>query len=96
MCIVPEKRQEVTTEGGLKLSQKNLKKIINKLQYYKIEVSLFINPNIKDVISSYKLGADAVEIHTGSFAKAIKNKNKKITNEFKRLKIANLNVTKLK
>ena len=97
VCIVPEKRQEVTTEGGLKLSQKNLKKIINKLQYYKIEVSLFINPNIKDVISSYKLGADAVEIHTGSFAKAIKNKNKKkITNEFKKIKNCKLECDKTK
>ena len=87
VCIVPEKRREVTTEGGLKLSQQKLKKIIKKLQNYKIEVSLFINPNIKDIKYSYKLGADAVEIHTGSFAEAVKSNNKKkIISEFNKIK----------
>ena len=87
VCIVPEKRREVTTEGGLKLSQKNLKKIIKKLQNYKIEVSLFIDPNIEDIKNSYKLGADAIEIHTGSFSEAIKSKNKKkIVSEFNKIR----------
>tara|TARA_A100001011_G_scaffold400485_1_gene515396 strand:+ start:4134 stop:4853 length:720 start_codon:yes stop_codon:yes gene_type:complete len=87
VCIVPEKRQEITTEGGLKLSKKNLKPIIKNLQKNKIQVSLFINPNIKDIKMSNKLGVNAVEIHTGSFAKALKNNNKKkIISEFNKIK----------
>ena len=83
VCIVPEKRREVTTEGGFNLTQKNLKKLINKLKKNNIEVSLFINPSVKDVRNSYKLGVNAIEIHTGSFAKAIKAKNKnKLNYEF--------------
>ena len=97
VCIVPEKRQEITTEGGLKLSQKNLKKIIKKLQKYKIEVSLFINPNIKDIQNSHKLGADAIEIHTGSFANALKKKNKKkIIIEFNKIRKCSLECDKIK
>jgi len=87
VCIVPEKRQEITTEGGLNLNQKNLKNIIQKLKNKKIEVSLFINPNLKDVKRSRILGANAVEIHTGAFASYLKNKNKIKTNiEFKKIK----------
>ena len=47
VCIVPEKRREITTEGGLNLAQKNLNKLINNLKKNNIEVSLFINPSIK-------------------------------------------------
>lgn len=87
VCIVPEKRQEITTEGGLNLNQKNLKNIIQKLKNKKIEVSLFINPNLKDVKRSNILGASAVEIHTGAFASFLKNKNKKKADiEFKKIK----------
>ena len=87
VCIVPEKRQEITTEGGLNLNQKNLKNIIQKLKNKKIEVSLFINPNLKDVKRSRILGANAVEIHTGAFAFSLKNKNKNKANiEFKKIK----------
>lgn len=87
VCIVPEKRQEITTEGGLNLNQKNLKNIIQKLKNKKIEVSLFINPNSKDVKRSHILGANAVEIHTGAFASSLKNKNKNKANiEFKKIK----------
>ncbi len=97
VCIVPEKRKEVTTEGGLKLSQKKLKKIINKLKKNKIEVSLFINPNIKDVKNSYQLNVDAIEIHTGSFAKAINIKNKKkIISEFNKIKKCKIECDKTK
>ena len=87
VCIVPEKRKELTTEGGLNLKNNNLFKIINKLKKKNIEVSLFINPSLKDVNYSYQLGADAVEIHTGNFAKAIKDNNrKKIFLEFNKIK----------
>ena len=78
VCIVPEKRQEITTEGGLNL-KKNYKKIfyiINKLNNNKIRTSLFINPSIQDIKLSKTLGANCVEIHTGKLSNLIKNKKK--------------------
>ena len=69
VCIVPEKRQEITTEGGLNLISKfsYLKKIIKQLKDKKIRVSLFIEPKIKDIQISKKLGANCVELHTGKY-----------------------------
>lgn len=97
VCIVPEKRREVTTEGGLKLSQKNLKFIIKKLKSRNIEVSLFINPSAKDVIRSNELNSDAIEIHTGMFSAAIKKKNKlKIEKEFNKIKKCKIECDKTK
>lgn len=97
VCIVPEKRREVTTEGGLKLSQKNLKFIIKKLKSKNIEVSLFINPSVKDVIRSNELNSDAIEIHTGMFSAAIKKKNKlKIEKEFNKIKKCKIECDKTK
>ena len=77
ICIVPEKRKEVTTEGGLNLNynKKFLKKIILKLKKNKSRVSLFIEPSLKDVNESRKLNVDCVEIHTGKLCNLI-NKNK--------------------
>ena len=77
ICIVPEKRQEITTEGGLNLNFKKnfLKKIINKLKKNNSRVSLFVEPNLNDVKESKNLNADCVEIHTGKFCNLI-NKNK--------------------
>jgi pyridoxine 5-phosphate synthase len=72
VCLVPEKRQEVTTEGGLdvkKLSKK-LSKLIPAFQKKGIRVSLFIEPDVKTVEWSKKLGADAIEIHTGQYCHA--------------------------
>ena len=86
VCIVPEKRKEITTEGGLNLKQKNLQSIIKKLKKNKIEVSLFVNPKVKDVISANKMGVDAVELHTGSFANAVKSQQlQKINFELKKI-----------
>lgn len=97
VCIVPEKRREVTTEGGLKLSQKNLKFIIKKLKSKNIEVSLFINPSAKDVIRSNELNSDAIEIHTGMFSAAIKKRNKlKIEKEFNKIKKCKIECDKTK
>jgi pyridoxine 5-phosphate synthase len=69
VCLVPEKRQEVTTEGGLnvKKHKKTLAKIIEGFQKKKIKVSLFIEPDPKVVQLSYELGAQAVELHTGRY-----------------------------
>ena len=78
VCIVPEKRREITTEGGLNIKKnaRFLKKIIEKLKKNKIRVSLFIEPKISDVNLSKKLGAHCVELHTGKFCHLF-NKNKK-------------------
>ncbi len=72
VCLVPEKRQELTTEGGLDVSrnQKHLRSVIQKLKKTGIRVSLFIEPSQKAVESSQDLGGDAVELHTGRFCLA--------------------------
>ena len=69
VCIVPEKRNEVTTEGGLKLKKNSfyLKKIISKLKKNDIRVSLFIDPKIIDINLAKAFGADCIELHTGKF-----------------------------
>ena len=69
ICIVPEKREEITTEGGLNLNYKKnfLKKMILKLKENGSRVSLFIEPNLKDVEMAHYLNADCVELHTGRF-----------------------------
>jgi len=87
ICIVPEKRKEITTEGGLNLSHnKNfLKNLIKKLKKNKSRVSLFIEPSLRDVLAAKKLNADCVEIHTGKFCNLI-NKKKKYKNELKKIK----------
>ena len=76
VCIVPEKRAEITTEGGLKLNikKRSLKNIIAKLKMKGIRVTLFIEPKIKDVILSKALGSNCVELHTGSFCNSYKKK----------------------
>ena len=76
ICIVPEKRKEITTEGGLNLS-KNLNKIKNiiiEFKKKKIRTSLFIDPNLKDVKIAKKLNADCIELHTGKISDLIKSK----------------------
>ena len=89
ICIVPEKRQEITTEGGLNLNFKKnfLKKIISKLKKNKSRVSLFVEPNLNDIKESKNLNADCVEIHTGKFCNLV-NKNKNYKNELKKIKAA--------
>ena len=89
ICIVPEKRKEITTEGGLNLNynKKFLRNIINKLKKNKSRVSLFIEPSIKDIKESKSLNADCVEIHTGKLCNLI-NKNKNYKNELTKIKKA--------
>ena len=78
VCFVPEKRKEITTEGGLNLSKnKNkLKSFIKKLNDRKIRTSLFINPKISDVKLAKLVGANCVELHTGRISNKIKNRVK--------------------
>jgi len=72
VTLVPEKRAELTTEGGLDLikSRKKIKKAIDMIQSRGIPVSLFINPSVSDILISKELGAQMVEIHTGLYANA--------------------------
>jgi len=76
VCIVPENRKEITTEGGLNIN-KNYKKIstvIKKLNINKIRTSLFVNPNLKDIKLAKKIGTRCIEIHTGKISNKVKKK----------------------
>ncbi|MBI3314081.1 MAG: pyridoxine 5'-phosphate synthase [Candidatus Omnitrophica bacterium] len=79
VCVVPEKRQEVTTEGGLDAikNERALKKIIPGFKKNKIEVSLFIDPSFKQIEAAKRTGAQAIEIHTGAYADARGGKHPK-------------------
>ncbi len=87
VCIVPENRKEITTEGGLNLkkNKKKIKKIISSFKKKKIRTSLFINPSLDDIKLTKELGADCVEIHTGRLANLVKLK-KKYFNELNKIK----------
>ena len=89
ICIVPEKRKEITTEGCLNLNyrRKFLATIIKKLKKNRSRVSLFIEPNLKDIKDSKNLNADCVEIHTGKFCNLV-NKNKNYKKELVKIKNA--------
>ncbi len=86
ICIVPEKRKEITTEGGLNLikNKKKLQKIIARFKKQNIRTSLFINPSILDIKISKEIKADCVEIHTGRVANLVKL-NKSYSNELKKI-----------
>jgi|TARA_B100002003_G_scaffold186576_1_gene175042 pyridoxine 5-phosphate synthase len=87
VCIVPEKREELTTEGGLNIvnDYSNLKKIIHSLKKKGIRTSLFIEPKVSDIKKSKELGADCIELHTGKFCNLF-NLNKDYSNEFIKIK----------
>ncbi len=72
VTLVPEKRIELTTEGGLDVmgQKEHLKETVKKISGAGIPVSLFINPSIADIDISKEIGADMVEIHTGLYANA--------------------------
>jgi len=72
VCLVPEKRQEVTTEGGLNVAgaSKSLKGTVARLKKAGIAVSLFVDPDARQIKASADLGADIVELHTGTYANA--------------------------
>ncbi len=89
ICIVPEKRKEITTEGGLNLDYKKkfLQQIISKLIKNDSRVSLFIEPNSIDIKKAKNLNVQCIEIHTGRFCNLV-NENKNYKNELKRIKKA--------
>ena len=96
ICIVPEHRKEVTTEGGLNLikNKKKLSKIIKRFKKIKIRTSLFINPTLNDIKLSKELNADCVEIHTGKISNLVKLK-KKYNSELDRIKKCSILAKKL-
>jgi len=86
VCIVPEKREEITTEGGLNLKKNfsTIKKIVSKLNKNKIRSSLFINPSLKDIELSKQINSKCIELHTGTISRKVKRK-KKYDKELKKI-----------
>src|ERR1700737_958801 len=79
VCLVPEKREEVTTEGGLDvLTQRaELEPTIKRLQTAGIRVSLFVDPTLEQIDAAGELGVEMVELHTGKLANAFSEKIEK-------------------
>ena len=96
VCIVPENRKEITTEGGLNINKnKNkIKNIVITFKKKKIRTSLFINPSLSDIRLTKLIGADCVEIHTGKLANLVKSK-KKYQREYLRIKSCSVLASKL-
>jgi pyridoxine 5-phosphate synthase len=86
--LVPERRQEITTEGGLDVASQPeaVKKIVKRLQDRGIAVSLFLDPDPKQIESAFKTGCDAIELHTGCYALA--DTEKKRSTELHRIQTA--------
>jgi len=82
VTLVPEKREEITTEGGLKLTDA-LEPQIKEIKEAGIEVSVFIEPDLEMIEFAEKIGADAVEIHTGKYANL--NSKKEIEAEVEKI-----------
>jgi len=85
-CIVPERREELTTEGGLNVKDQmnHLKKIILPIIKIKTRLSLFVDPDKTQIKAASELGVSAVEIHTGQYAEAFRVNNYK--NELNKIK----------
>lgn len=87
-CLVPEKREERTTEGGLDVAgqEANLKPVVGDLKAAGIRVSLFIEPDARAIAAAARLGADIVELHTGSYCeRALDNDARGVAHEVARL-----------
>ncbi len=80
VCLVPERRQEVTTEGGLDVvgNLQALARTRKKLNDAGIEVSLFIAPDLQQIAAAARVGAQFIELHTGAFAEHFNQKQKQI------------------
>jgi len=88
ICLVPEKRQEITTEGGLNVADQaaSLEPFIDTLQSAGIRVSLFIDPDESQIVASHAVGASVIELHTGAYAEA--RSAPQVSAELSRLEIA--------
>ena len=87
ICLVPENRNEITTEGGLNLkkNKNKIKKILEIFNRNNIRTSLFINPSLQDIKLSKTLGSKCIEIHTGKISNKIKEK-KNYSRELNKIK----------
>jgi pyridoxine 5-phosphate synthase len=87
VTLVPEKREEITTEGGLNVAsyRNRLIEVIQRLKKASISVSLFVDPNLDVIKDSKDVGADAIEIHTGQYSNA---KGKLLSVELDKIKTA--------
>lgn len=94
-CIVPEKRQELTTEGGLDVKGQfeKIKQFVQPLVQKGILVSLFIDPDMAQVESAFNTGSQFIELHTGAYAEAFGTEHEEI--EFQKLKSATLHAQTL-
>ena len=92
VTLVPESREELTTEGGLKMStvfEDFQQRVFPKIHATDIEISLFVDPNAEDIELANELGSDAIELHTGTYANSLTEEDKQ--HELERLrKAANL------
>ncbi len=89
VTLVPESREELTTEGGLKMQtvfDDFQQRVFPKIRATDIKISLFIDPNKEDIELAHELGSDAIELHTGTYANAITEEARK--RELQRLKEA--------
>jgi len=88
VTFVPERRQEITTEGGLDVTrrQKRMRSVIERFRKRRILVSLFIDPAPEQIRAAVSLGADAVEINTGQYSEA--KTKKSLASELKKIKKA--------
>jgi pyridoxine 5-phosphate synthase len=95
VCLVPEKRQELTTEGGLDVvsNSAKIKKVVDTLKKRGIGISLFIDPVLAQIKASKEVGADYVELHTGRYADAPDKKSRLA--ELKKLKTGSRYVVSL-
>ena len=93
--IVPEKRQELTTEGGINVIDdiSKLKNAIKELHKFEIEVSLFIEPDINQIDAAAEIEADFIEIHTGVFANSFTEEDQ--FDELERIRLASKHAKKL-
>jgi len=95
-CLVPERREERTTEGGLDVSRPSpvLRRVIDDLKTAGIRVSLFIEPDLKAIEASANLSADIVELHTGAYCeKALHDDARGVAAEIERIRMAAIHGT---
>jgi len=89
-CLVPEKRSERTTEGGLDVigGHDHVKDATARLKAAGIRVSLFIEPSVDTLEAAASIGAPVVELHTGSWCEAVSEGSSKAEAEFERIRVA--------
>ena len=96
-CLVPEKRSERTTEGGLDVigGHDRIREATTRLKAVGIRVSLFIEPSVEALQAAVSIGAPVVELHTGSWCEAVTEGAAQAEDEFERIRIASAKAAEL-